>query len=111
MGPIQGSVKALALSQQGPDFDISADQAPDAIFSNKGHRRNEAKGIVQIMTMVIEDVNDEIRNGMKAEEDSQLAYEKQMKAAEDLVAQLEKKVVDLNSLITKRSAEKVDEEA
>merc|ERR1719343_1175298 len=80
LGPIQGSVKALALAQQ-PDFDISADSSPDTVFSGKGHRKREAKGIVQILTTIIEDLNDEIKNGMKAEEEAQIEYEGQMEAA------------------------------
>jgi len=84
MGPIQGNVKGLAFAQQGPDFEVSADDAPDAIFSGKGKRKDESKGIVQILTMIIEDLNDEIKNSMKAEEMAQLEYEKQMAAAQKL---------------------------
>merc|ERR1719330_2308684 len=80
LGPIQGSVKALALAQQ-PDFDVSADSSPDTVFSGQGKRKKEAKGIVQILTTIIEDLNDEIKNGMKAEEEAQLEYEGQMEAA------------------------------
>merc|ERR1719433_2464337 len=61
--------------------------------------------------MVIEDVNDEIRNGMKTEEDSQLAYEKQMKVAKDLEEELQKRIVHLKVLITKRGEERVEEQA
>jgi len=66
MGEVQGSVKGV-FAQQGPEFDVSQDQAPDAVFSDKGKRKDEAKGIIQIMTMIIEDVDDEIKNGMQAE--------------------------------------------
>merc|ERR1719401_2245361 len=81
MGPIQGSVKGASFAQE-PEFEVSADQAPDADFSGKGKRKHESKGIVQMMTMIIEDLNDEIKNGMKSEEAAQLTYEEQMKAAE-----------------------------
>jgi len=108
MGPIQGSVKDLGLVQQ-PEFDIDADQAPEAIFSHKGKRKNEAKGIVQIMTTIIEDLDDEIKNGMRAEEVAQLDYEKQFAAAYALQQTLIQKKADLQAMITKRGEEKTFE--
>jgi len=109
MGPIQGAVKGLALLQQ-PDFDVSADQAPDTAFSGKGKRKDEAKGIVQILTTIIEDLNDEIKNGMKAEEEAQLEFEKQMEAARQLRETLVAKKVSLTEAIAKRGEEKTSEE-
>jgi len=93
LGPIQAGQKDLVLEQEDPEFAISADQAPEAVFSGKGKRKNETKGIVSIMTMLIEDVADEIKNAMKAEEEAQLAYEEQMATAKKLRA----------SLVTKKS--------
>merc|ERR1719297_76431 len=95
---------------QQPEFNVSADEAPDAIFSKKGHRKNEAKGIVQIMTMIIEDVNDEIKNDMKAEENAQLHYEGLMSEAQQLMDDLVAKKVSLESAIAKRTEEKDAEE-
>jgi len=109
MGPVQGSVKGLALAQDEPEFDVSADQAPDAVFSHKGKRKNESKDIVSILTMIIEDLNDEIKNGMKAEEAAQLEYEAQMKAAEKLRAELDAKRISLIAAIAKREGERSDE--
>jgi len=109
MGPIQGSVKDLALSQQ-PEFDVSADQAPDAIFSDKGKRKNESKDILSILTMIIEDLNDEIKNTMKAEELAQLDYEKQMAAAQKLEEELVAKEESLTLSIAKRKKDRDDEE-
>merc|ERR1719453_2311532 len=54
LGPIQGSVKGALL--QEPVFQVSEDQAPDATFSHMGSRKGGAKGIVSIITMVIEDL-------------------------------------------------------
>jgi len=108
MGEVQGSVKGAALLQQ-PEFDVSADQAPEADFSHKGHRKGEAKGIVSIMTMIIEDLNDEIKNGMKSEEEAQLEYESQMSAAKKLKEELVAKKVSLEEAIAKRKGEKADE--
>merc|ERR1719401_1895224 len=87
-GKIQAGVKELTLAQQGPDFNISQWQAPEATFSGKGARKGETKDIVSIMTYLIEDLNDEIRNAMKSEEEAQLAYEKAKAAAEKLKEEL-----------------------
>merc|ERR1719146_542268 len=63
MGPIQGSVKLI----QEPEFEVSKWQAPDATFSDAGKRKNESKGIISILTMLKEDLEDEIKNGIKDE--------------------------------------------
>jgi len=111
MGPIQGDVKGLAFAQQGPDFDVSEDQAPEAIFSGKGKRKHESKGIIQLLSMIMEDLNDEIKNGMKAEELAQLDFEKQLAAANKLKDELTAKKINLSDMIGKRTQEKSDEEA
>jgi len=110
MGKIQGSVKSLALVQQGPDFEVSGDQAPEAVFSGKGKRKDESKGIVQIMTMLIEDLNDEIKNDMQAEETAQLKYEKLIDEANALREKLVTKKVGLDDAISKRRDERQAEE-
>merc|ERR1719261_289117 len=92
MGPIQGSVKGLL---QEPEFDVSPDQAPDATFSGKGSRKNESKGIISILTMIKENLEEEIANGIKAEEMSQQEYAKAKAAALKLIATLEEKKTNL----------------
>merc|ERR1719375_1731648 len=74
MGPVQGSVKLV----QEPEFEVSQWQAPDATFSDKGKRKNETKGIISIITMLIEDLEAEIKNGVKDEVASQTEFEKQV---------------------------------
>merc|ERR1719261_1870425 len=92
MGPIQGSVKGLL---QEPEFAVDPDQAPDATFTGKGSRKNESKGIISILTMIKEDLEEEIANGMKAEEMSQQEYAKAKAAALKLIATLEEKKTNL----------------
>ena len=53
------------------------------------------------MTMIIEGLNDEIKNAMTAEETAQMAFEKQIAAAEALQEELEKKVVSLDEQIAR----------
>eukprot|EP00448_Togula_jolla_P022416 CAMPEP_0170591332 /NCGR_PEP_ID=MMETSP0224-20130122/12348_1 /TAXON_ID=285029 /ORGANISM="Togula jolla, Strain CCCM 725" /LENGTH=739 /DNA_ID=CAMNT_0010915191 /DNA_START=44 /DNA_END=2263 /DNA_ORIENTATION=+ len=111
MGPIQGDIKGLSLEQVSqPDFDIDADQAPEAKFSSKGHRKRESKGVVSILTMLIEDINDEIKNGMKDEETAQKDYETAYQAAEALKESLVQKKVNLEETIANLNTEKNEEE-
>merc|ERR1719217_1909160 len=93
MGPIQGSMKLL----QGPEFEKSEFQAPDATFSDKGARKNESKGIVSILTMLIEDLKAEISNGIKDEASSQVEFEKDVAAAKKLIEDLSIKKENLET--------------
>merc|ERR1719399_603791 len=93
LGPIQGSVKGVLL-QQEPEFEISEDQAPDATFSHKGHRKNESKGIISIIQMIIEDLGVEIKTGIAEEDQAQAEFEKQLAAAQKLQAELEEKLIN-----------------
>jgi len=93
-GEIQGSVNLL---QKQPEFDRSEDDAPDATFASADNSAGESKGIVSIMTMLKEDLEDEVANGVKAEEEAQTDYAAQKEAAEKLIASLEEKKVNLES--------------
>jgi len=108
MGPIQGSVKG-ALLQQEPEFERSADDAPDATFSNKGNNKLKGKGIVSLFDYIIEDLNDELANEKKAEAESQADYEKEMDTAQKLYDELEEKKVNLENIIAKRKEDKEEE--
>merc|ERR1711959_81142 len=87
MGPIQGSVNLL----QEPVFEVSEDQAPETTFSDKGSRKQQTKGIVGLMSMLLEDAQDEIKNGIKNEKTAQEEFEKQLEAAEALKEDLKNK--------------------
>jgi len=105
MGPIQGSVKGV-FAQEDPEFAISEDQAPDAEFSDKGARKGQSKGIVSILTMIVEDLGDEIKNGVKAEAEAHASWEQQMAVATKLEEELFAKKVSLEEAIAKRTGEK-----
>merc|ERR1719440_50009 len=108
MGPIQGSVKG-ALIQQEPEFERSADDAPDATFSNKGNNKLKGKGIVSLFDYIIEDLDDELANEKKAEAKSQEEYEAEMETAQNLLDDLEEKKVNLENIIAKRKESKEEE--
>merc|ERR1719456_232313 len=94
MGEIQGSVKGL-LQKDEPEFERSADDAPDATFGGKGNNKLKGKGIVSLFDYIIEDLHDELANEKKAEAKSQEEYEAEMATAKKLFADLKEKVVTL----------------
>merc|ERR1719231_833858 len=85
-GPVQGSINLL--QKRAPVFEVSPDQAPDATFTSAGKSSGASKGIISTMTMIKEDLDDEISNGVKEEEEDQVEFEAQLGAAKQLVADL-----------------------
>merc|ERR1719261_1673111 len=95
-GEIQGAAQALV---QEPVFEVSADQAPDSTFTSAGKSGGEAKGILSTMTMIKEDLEDEIANGIKSEETEQMEFGSQLAAAKKLKQDLEDKKTNLQDAI------------
>jgi len=104
-GEIQGAAQALV---QEPVFEVSADQAPDASFSSAGKSGGESKGIVSIMTMIKEDLEDEISNGVKDEGETQAKFEEQLGEANTLLEELRAKKTNLEQAISDTNTE-IDE--
>jgi len=106
VGPIQGSMKLL----QEPEFERSQWAAPDATFSDAGSRKNESKGIISIMTMLIEDLHSEVSNGVKDEVSAQTDFEKAVATAKKLIDDLTQKKENLEEDKAKTEQKKGDEE-
>jgi hypothetical protein len=104
-------LQGIKHKKGGPDFARSEDAAPEFEFSDKGSRSGESKGIVSLMDMLIEDLEDEIKNGLKDEATTQEEHEKEMKKAENLKEELIEKKTNLEDSIAKREEEKSDEHA
>jgi len=109
LGPTE-SGKVGASFLQAPNFARGEDDAPETEFSGKGKRKIETKGVVALLETIVEDLNTEIANAVKAEEAAQLEYEAQKKAAEDLQSALTTKKTNLASDIAARKGDKSDEE-
>jgi len=86
------------------------DDAPDAEFSHKGKGKQETKGVIAILETIIEDLNTEVANAVKAEEDAQLEYEAQKKAAEKLEGSLVAKKANIVTDLAQRRTDKTNEE-
>merc|ERR1719284_2171731 len=104
-GEIQAAAQALV---QEPVFEVSADQAPDATFTSAGKSGGESKGIVSIMTMIKEDLEDEIANGVKEEGATQAKFEEQLGEANTLLDELRAKKANLEQAISDTNTE-IDE--
>merc|ERR1719337_405702 len=89
MGEIQGAAQALV---QEPVFEVSG----------------ESKGIVSIMTMIKEDLEDEISNGVKDEGETQAKFEEQLGEANTLLEELKAKKTNLEQAISDTNTE-IDE--
>ena len=92
---MQGSINLLQ-KKRAPVFEVSADQAPDSTFSSAGKSSGASKGIISTLTMIKEDLDDEISNGVKEEEESQAEFEAQLAAAKKLTQDLGKTRWDCN---------------
>jgi hypothetical protein len=106
----KGAAKAgVSLLQEAADPLEDPDVAPDATFSNKGKRKNQSKGIVSIMTYIIEDLEAEVSNGIKSEEGAQLSFEEALADANKLLKDLNAKKVSLEKAIAKAEDDKLTE--
>jgi len=86
------------------------DHAPEATFSKKGNRKLESKGVVSMLSMIIEDLKDEIKTGVDGEAAAQLDYEKRLAAAKKVQEKLGNKKTNLQETIATRNQELSDEQ-
>merc|ERR1719355_340605 len=98
MGEVQGSINFL--QKREPVFEVSADQAPDASFSSAGKSTGASKGIISTLTMIKEDLDDEIANGIKEDIETQTLFEEQLTSAKTLTQDLINKKTDLEEAIS-----------
>jgi chromosome segregation ATPase len=103
MGSLQSGRQGGVFTQE-PEFEVSEDQAPETTFAGKDDNKQESKGIVSILTMLKEDLQDEITNGVKADAEAEKLFQENKTAAEKLLSELRDKRVNLK-------AEKADTEA
>jgi len=83
---------------QKPVFD-RGEQAPDGTFSSSGKSQGEAGGILSIMTMLKEDLEDEITNGVKNEKENQMYHERTVAQLRKLLKELGEKKTNLELAI------------
>jgi isopentenyl diphosphate isomerase/L-lactate dehydrogenase-like FMN-dependent dehydrogenase len=89
---------AILLLEKQPVFD-RGEQAPDATFSKASSTSSEAGGILSIMTMLKEDLEDEISNGVKTEKENQFYFERTRERLNALLKELGEKKINLKGSI------------
>merc|ERR1719163_104565 len=111
LGKIQESIKAALMQKQpgSPEFEISEETAPDANFQKKDNNKQQSKGIISILTMIIEDLGSEIKHSIADEVATQTEFEASVAKAKKLIAELEDKVKQLNEIIATRKEEMTQE--
>jgi len=95
MGKLQGSVKLL--------------QGPHADFSDKGSHKQASKSIISLMTYLIQDLQDEVKNGWKNERTATADFLKETADAEEVVKDLVEKKVTLQGILATRVEDKTGE--
>jgi septal ring factor EnvC (AmiA/AmiB activator) len=88
----------------GPDDE----PAPDAEFSDKNKSKGEAKGVVGIMEMLKEDLEAEVKNGVKNEKEAQAEFEEAKGTALRVVKTLNDKKTNIKQEIAQTNTE-IDE--
>merc|ERR1719160_173 len=114
LGAFYKNNPAEAELLQQPEFE-RGDMAPDATFSKAGKSRGESKGILSIMTMLKEDLEDEITNAVKMEKENQFYFERSIHEAFTLLKELREKksslelnIADANTEIDREFEERED---
>jgi len=93
-GPL-GEAGAGQPEFEKSEGDILAGGGPS--FSSGDKSKGESKGIISILTMLKEDCENEIADGIKEEEAAIARFDEQKEAAEGLIASLEEKKTNLES--------------
>lgn len=123
MGPLQRSVQGALV--QEPVFERDEDDAPDAIFSDKGKRKGQTKSVLTLLQYILEDAQNEIINDDKAEQKTVALFTEEKKKASALIEELKGTTAELTTQIsalgtsinneentkTENEKEKSDEEA
>jgi len=100
---------AVLLLEKQPVFD-RGDQAPDATFSKASSSSGEAGGILSIMTMLKEDLEAEVSNGIKMEKENQFYFERTRDKLNALLKELAEKKINLKGSIVDTNKAIDDEE-
>jgi len=98
-----------ALAAYGKSFLQSA-QEPEAKFSDKDSAKVQTKGVLSLLDMIIEDLNNELAESKAAEAAAQTDYESMKQAVEEQREKLDKARINLKAQIAEEGSSKVAEE-
>jgi len=100
----------LQKARQEPEFKKSKWQAPDADFSDAGHRQGESSGIISTLEMVVGDLKNEVKRGEKDEAESIQEFDAQVADLNALIGDLQQEAANLEQTIADRDAIIVEQE-
>lgn len=116
----------VSLVQQPEEYTVDEDQAPEAVDADyTGSRKGESTNIISTLSMIVEDMQKEMKESKKDDADSQKAYvkdrqamrdtleaqEKSKAAAETVQAELSEKAADGKALVADTQADIEEAEA
>eukprot|EP00927_Polykrikos_kofoidii_P078131 TRINITY_DN749_c0_g1_i1.p1 TRINITY_DN749_c0_g1~~TRINITY_DN749_c0_g1_i1.p1 ORF type:complete len:726 (+),score=159.77 TRINITY_DN749_c0_g1_i1:62-2239(+) len=101
--------KASLLRLREPNDSLEA--LPEAKFSDKGSRSLDAKGIVSMLAMIVEDLQAEKALAIRTEEADQVDFERRIASLRKLEEELTKRKIDLDGSIALRNEDKSSEES
>jgi len=90
----------------------SSDPGPEPVFdlSDKNSRKNPASGIVELLTMVTQDLKNEVQVAIQAEEAAQADYEAMVQARKEAISKLDGEKTNLETSIAQQGQAKETEE-
>merc|ERR1719428_730101 len=91
--------KNTGLLQQSPEDKLKELGMPTETFTDKSKNAQESKGIVGIMEMIVEDLQEEIEKMTKEEIEAQKDYEEELGSAKKLLEDLTVKKTDVETTI------------
>merc|ERR1719160_2078389 len=104
--------KNTGLLQQSPEDKLKELGMPTETFTDSKKNAQESKGILGIMEMIVEDLQEEIEKMTKEEIEAQTDYEEELKAAKKLLEELKVKRTEVETTIAetqKAIGEETDE--
>merc|ERR1719335_1182070 len=91
--------KNTGLIQQSTEDKLKEMGMPTETFTDSKKNAQESKGIVGIMEMIVEDLQEEIEKMTKEEVEAQKDYEEELGAAKKLLEELKVKKTDVETTI------------
>merc|ERR1719269_455577 len=102
---------SFVQSKKQPEYTESEDVAPEASFSGSTSRSSENTGIVSLLDMIKEDMENEMKVARKEEAEAEAEYRKMLKESQESMAAMEQKCVDLKSQVAAITKENKDTQA
>jgi len=99
------------VQSKQPEYTEDEDVAPEASFSGSTSRSSENTGIVSLLDMIKEDMENEMKVAREEEAKAEAEYRAMLKESQESMAAMEQKCVDLKSQVAAITKENKDTQA